>query len=64
MTKQNVASLEFRLKQIDKTKISILEQIKHNELITKKHERMRKTLSYFAYVSFLTYVLQFFLLLH
>ena len=36
------ASLNFRLKKTDKTRNYYLEEIKHNELISKKHEKICK----------------------
>ena len=44
MTKENDTSLEFKLKEIGKTKSYLLQKIKHNELINKKHKMMRLTL--------------------
>ena len=44
MTKENDTSLEFKLKEIGKTKSYLLEKIKHNELINKKHKMMCLTL--------------------
>ena len=39
-------SQEFRLKNIDETKNYFLEEIKQNELMSKKHKRFCKTLIY------------------
>ena len=36
------ASLEFRLRKIDKTRNYVLDEIKHNDLMTKKYERTCK----------------------
>ena len=40
------ANLNFRLEKIDETRIYILEEIKHNELISKKYKKTYKTLNY------------------
>ena len=39
-------SLDFRLKKINETRNYFLEEIKHNELINKKHNKTCKTLNY------------------
>ena len=39
-------SQEFRLKNIDKTKNYFLLEIKENELIRKKHRKVRQVLNY------------------
>ena len=39
-------SLEFRFKKIDETRNYILEEIQHNELISKKHKKTCTTLNY------------------
>ena len=36
MTKESI-SLDFRLKEIDETRNYFLDEIKHNELMSKKH---------------------------
>ena len=45
MEKEN-ASLDFRLKNIDKRRNCFWEEIKNNELISKKHKKSGKTLNY------------------
>ena len=45
MAKEN-ASLEFRLKKIDKTKRHLLEEIKHHNLMCKKRKKSCTTLNY------------------
>ena len=39
MTKENV-SLNFRLKKIDETRKNILDEVKHNALMSKKHKKV------------------------
>ena len=41
-----MTSIEFRLKKTDETKNYFLEEIKHNQLISKKHEKKCMYLSY------------------
>ena len=43
------ASLEFRLKTIDKTRNYLLEEIKHNDLMTEKYKKTYKYLNYFSF---------------
>ena len=45
MTKED-QSLEFKLKKIDETRNYLLEEIKHNVLMSKKHEKTFITLNY------------------
>ena len=45
MTEENI-SQEFRLKNIDETKNYFLEEVKKNELMTKKHKKDWATLNY------------------
>ena len=45
MTKEN-SSLVFRLKNIDKTRNYLLEEMKNNDLISKKHKKMLGILTY------------------
>ena len=44
------ASLDFRLKKIDVTRNYLLGDIKHNCLMSEKHEKACKTLNYFEYL--------------
>ena len=45
MVEENI-SQEFRLKSIDETRNYFLEEIKQNELMSKKHKKVCKTLYY------------------
>ena len=45
MIKENITQ-EFRLKNIDKTRNCLLEKIKQNELISRKHKKVCTTLNY------------------
>ena len=45
MAKEN-ASLDFRLKKIDETRNYLLEEIKQNELMSKRHKKVFLTFSY------------------
>ena len=45
MVEENI-SQEFRLKNIDETRNYFLEEIKQNQLISKKHKKICKTLNY------------------
>ena len=45
MTEENI-SQEFRLKNMDEARNYFLEEIKQNELMSKKHKKVCKTLSY------------------
>ena len=40
------ASLEFRLRKIDETRSYLLEEIKHNELMSEKYKKTCKYLNY------------------
>ena len=40
------ASIEFRLRKLDKTRSYILEKLKHNDLTSEKYEKIRKYLTY------------------
>ena len=44
MVEENI-SQEFRLKDIDETKIYLIEEINWNELISKKHKKVCTTLN-------------------
>ena len=55
MAKEN-AVIEFKLKKIDKTINYILEEIKHNELMGKKHGNICTSLNYFEHLPILTFV--------
>ena len=45
MTEENI-SQKLRLKNIDKIKKYFIEEIKQNQLISKKHQKVLMTLSY------------------
>ena len=45
MVEENI-SQEFRLKNIDQTRNYFLEEIKQNELMSKKHKKVFTTLNY------------------
>ena len=45
MVEENI-SQEFRLKNIDETRNYFLEEIKQNELMSRKHKKVRTTLNY------------------
>ena len=45
MVEENI-SQEFRLKNIDETRNYFLEEIKQNQLISKKHKKICKTLNH------------------
>ena len=45
MTEENI-SQEFRLTEIDKTRNYFTEEVKQNELISKKYRKICKILSY------------------
>ena len=54
MTKEN-GSLDFSLK-IDEKKNDLLEEIKHNELMSKKHKKVCRALNYFEHFTFVSIV--------
>ena len=41
--------IQFRLKQTDGTRSHPIEEIKHNDLMSKKHRKMYRTLNYFEH---------------
>ena len=43
-------SQEFRLRKIDKTRSYVLEEIKHNRLLGKKHKKVFKVLNYIKHL--------------
>ena len=45
MAEENI-SQEFRLKEVDKARNYFIEEIKKNELISKKHKKVCKILDY------------------
>ena len=45
MVEENI-SQEFRFKNIDETRNYFLEEIKQNELMSRKHKKVRTTLNY------------------
>ena len=46
MNKTKEASLEFRLRKIDETRNYLLEEIKHNDLMSEKYKKTCKYLNY------------------
>ena len=42
-------SLDLRLTKIDETRNYLLEEIKHNDLISEKHNNVCRALNYFEY---------------
>ena len=44
---KNDESLNFRFKKIDDTRNYLLEEVKHNKLISKRHKKTCVTLNYF-----------------
>ena len=48
MAKENV-SLEFSFKKIDETRNDLLEEIEHNDLMSKNHKKGFKILNYFEH---------------
>ena len=49
MTIGNI-SLDFRLQKIDETRNFLLEVIKQNDLMSKKHKNVFRALNYFEYI--------------
>ena len=49
MAEENI-SQEFRLKNIDKTRNYLIEEINRNELINKKHKKVCTTLNYIEHL--------------
>ena len=45
MTKENI-SHDFRLKKIDERRNYLLDEIKHNDLMTEKHKKLCRALNY------------------
>ena len=45
-----IQSLDFRLKKIDETRNSLLEELKHNELVSKEHNKTFKSLAYIEHL--------------
>ena len=43
-------SLEFRLRKIDEARNYLLEEIKHNDLMSKKYKKTCKYLNYFEHL--------------
>ena len=53
MVKENI-SQEFKLKNIGETRDYFFKEIKHNELMRKKHKKVCTALSYIKYLFILT----------
>ena len=49
MKEENI-SQQFRLKNIEEIKIYFIREIDQNELITKKHKKLCKTLNYIEHI--------------
>ena len=49
-----MASLEFRLKEIDETRNFLVDEIKQNDLMNEKHKKVRTAFNYFKH--FLTFI--------
>ena len=49
-------SQELRLKNVDETRNYFLEEIKQNELMSKKHKKICTTLSYIEFILNLSYI--------
>ena len=49
MSEENI-SQEFRLKNIDKIRICLIEEINLNELMSKKHKKVYRVLNYIEYL--------------
>ena len=47
------ASLEFRLRKIDETRNYLLDEIKHNDLMSEKYKKTCKYLNYVEHLLFL-----------
>ena len=44
------SSLKFRLREIDKTRNSLLDEIKHNDLMSEKYKKTCKCLNHFEHL--------------
>ena len=44
-----MVSVDFKLKKIDEKRNYILEEIKHNDLMSRKHKNMCRALNYFEH---------------
>ena len=55
MAKENV-NLDFRLKKIYQRTNSLLEEIRHNDLLSKKHKKVDRVLNYFKNFVFVSAV--------
>ena len=56
MTEENI-SQEFRLKNMDEARNYFLEEIKQNELMSKKHKKVCKTLNYIEHFLILAFTI-------
>ena len=54
MSKENI-SHEFRLRNIDEIRTYFLEEIKQNELVSRKHKKAYTTLSHFSVYNYWIY---------
>ena len=53
--KINMSSLEIRLRKINETRTYLLDEIKHNGLISEKYKRTRKYLNYVEHLLILVF---------
>ena len=56
MVEENIIQ-EFRLKNIDETRNYFLEEIKQNELMSKKHKKVCTTLNYIEHFFILSFTI-------
>ena len=56
MKEENI-NQEFRLKNIEEIKIYFIKEIEQNELMTKKHKKLYKTLNYIEHILILAFLL-------
>ena len=56
MAEENICQ-EFRLKNIDKTRDYLIEEISRNELMSKKHKKICTTLSYIKHFLILLFTI-------
>ena len=54
-----MSSLEFRLKKIDETRNYLLDEIKHNDLMSKKYKKTNKYLNYVKHLFILVWTVRF-----
>ena len=52
-----MANLEFRMKNIDETKNFLLDEIKHNDLMSEKHKKACQNLNYVEHLIILASII-------